>query len=113
MPTKAEEYLHDAEVPVEFEDANEEILVRQAVMGRDAQDWLLSPVGRWVSGAAVQDQREIESKLTTIKPNTPWRRRRITELQQQYQAISLAIGWLSEAVKLGAAAERELHSVNE
>ena len=113
MPTKVEEYLHDAEVPIEFEDEREEILVRQAVQGKDVQDWLLSPVGRWVCGAGAMDQRDIESQLVTIKPNTPWRRRKITELQQQYEAINLAIGWLSEAVKIGAAAERELHEVSE
>ena len=113
MPTKAEQFLNDAEVPVEFEDAREESLVRQAVQGQDAQDWMLTPVGRFVCGAAVQDQREIENTLATIKPNTPWRRRRITELQLQYDSITRGIGWLCEQVNLGAAAERELHEVNE
>lgn len=113
MTTKAEEYLHNAEVPIEFEDAREESLVRQAALGEDALSWLESPVGRFVCGAAVQDQREIEILLPTIRPNTPWRRRRIVDLQQKHEAITLAIGWITEQVTLGAAAKRELHTVNE
>lgn len=107
MATSAARLLHEAEVPVEFEDAREEALIRQAVLGSEAQDFLLSQVGRFVSGAAVQDQNAILEKLTTIKPNTPWRRRSIEALQQEYRAIELAIGWLTEAVKLGSAAHRQ------
>lgn len=113
MTTKAETYLHDAEVPVEFADEREEQLVRQAAHGEDARAWLESPVGRFVCGAAVQDQRDIEAQLATIRPNTPWRRRKITELQQKHDAISLAVGWITEQVALGAAAKRELYLVTE
>ena len=113
MPQKIEQYLQDAEVPLEFEDEREESLVRQAVLGHDIQDWLASPVGRWVAGCAAQDQRDIEEQLTTVKPNTPWRRRRIAELQQKHEAITMAIAWLSEAVKLGATAHRELEVPSE
>lgn len=113
MTTKAEEYLANAEVPIEFASAREEELVRQAAQGQDAREFLLSPIGRFVSGAAVQDQRDIEIKLTAIKPNTPWRRRRITELQQQHDAITRAIGWLCEQVNIGAGAERVLHEPSE
>jgi len=113
MPTKIEEQLHDAEITVEFEDQREETLVRQAVIGQDVHDWLSSDVGRWVIGAALQDQAVIEEKLISIRPNTPWRRRKITELQQQHEAIGLAVGWLSESVKLGMAAVRELKAPDE
>jgi hypothetical protein len=113
MSTKAEEYLANAEVPVEFASEREEILIRQAVQGQDALDFLLSPVGKFVSGAAVQDQRDIEAQLATIKPNTPWRRRRITELQQKHAAITMAVSWLCEQVNIGAGAERVLHEPSE
>ena len=113
MPTKIEQQLHDAEITVEFEDAREETLVRQACMGQDTHDWLSSDVGRWVIGAALQDQVEIEEKLISVKPNTPWRRRKITELQQKHEAIGMAVGWLSESVKLGMAAVRDLNNPDE
>ena len=113
MPSKIEQQLADAEVSVEFEDEREEALVRLAVQGKDVQDWLHSPVGRFVIGAAAQDQAEIESLLPVIRPNTFFRRRKITELQQKHEAIGLAIQWLTEAVKLGLMAERDLQAPNE
>lgn len=113
MPSKLEQQLANAEVSVEFEDEREEALVRQAVQGKDVHDWLHTPAGRFVIGAAVQDQRDIEAKLTSLRPNTFLRRRKITELQQDYAAIGLAIQWLTEAVTLGLMAERELQAPNE
>ena len=103
MPHKLENMLANAEVSVEFEDEREEALIRLAVQGKDVHEFLESTVGRFVIGAARQDQVDIENKLTSLKPNTPWRRRKIVELQQEYEAIGLAIQWLTEAVRIGMA----------
>lgn len=105
---KIEQLLADAEISVEFRDEHEEALVRMAAQGKDVEEWLRSPAGRFVIGAAAQDTRDIESELTTIKPNTPWRRRKIVELQQRHEAIGMAVQWLRDAVVIGASAEREL-----
>lgn len=113
MPSKIEDMLHNAEVPVEFADEREEQLVRIAVQGQDARDFLESSVGRFVVGSAVQDQKEIEERLATINPNTTWRRRKIEELQSEHAAITRAVSWLCEAVQLGLVAERELNQPEE
>lgn len=110
MPHKLENMLANAEVSVEFEDEREEALIRMAVQGKDVHEWLRGAVGKFVIGAARQDQVDIEEKLTSLKPNTPWRRRKIAELQQEYAAIGLAIQWLTEAVRIGMSAERDLEA---
>lgn len=108
MPTKIETELHNAEVDVEFESPREESLLRVAVVGEEAHEFLHTSVGRFVVGAALQDQQDIEEKLATIRPNTPWRRRKIQELQQQHDAISRAITWLTDMIVLGQQSKREL-----
>lgn len=113
MPTKAEIDLQNAEVSVEFESMREELLIKEAVRGRDASDWIHSPLGRFVVGVAVHDQREIEEKLTKINPNTGWRRRKIQELQLEHAAIGRAVSYLTECVDVGLSAERELKQPQE
>lgn len=109
MATELEESISHGEVPVAFEDAREEELIRVAVVGRDAQDFFYSPLGRFVLGTALQDTRDIEQQLTRIKPNTPWRRRKITELQNEHRSIKMAIAWLNDAIRTGDQAETELN----
>ena len=108
MATTAEQMLFDAEVPVYFADEREEQLVRQAAQGQDAEAFMLSNVGRFVCGAAVQDQREIEAALVNIRPWTPWGRRKIRKLQLKHQAIELGISYLCDQVQIGKGAEMVL-----
>lgn len=108
MASKTERELHDAEISVEFEDAREEALVRQAVVGRDVRDWFDTTAGRFVRGAAVQEQRQIEQELVTIPPMGEENIQRIEELRKKHSAIAYAISWLAEAVKIGQESEREL-----
>ncbi|RLA45200.1 MAG: hypothetical protein DRH08_14445 [Deltaproteobacteria bacterium] len=97
--------LHNAEVSVEFQDQHEESLYREAIQGKDVEDFLSSPAGRFVLGAACQDQLEIEEQLTKV---FPWRKRRIAQLQQKHQAITMAVEWLTSAVNIGLTSHREL-----
>ncbi|MCB2130882.1 MAG: hypothetical protein KDE03_17895 [Rhodobacteraceae bacterium] len=113
MASLIEQSLANAEVPLHFENQREEILIRQAVQGRDAQEFMMSPVGKFVAGAAVQEQQMIEAAIIKIKPNTRWRRRRISELQQKHDAITMAVQWLCEQVNIGAEAEKALYEPDE
>ena len=106
---KTEKMLADAEITDEFSDQHERELALVAILGKDVEDWMRGPVGRWVIGTAVQDQRAIEQKLVSINPNNPLRRRRLVELQQRHAAIGLAVEWLRDAVVLGESALRELN----
>jgi len=109
MPSNVVQMLHDAEIPFEFEDQREEGLYREAIQGKDVEDFLNSPAGRFVLGAACQDQQAIEEQLTRVKP---WRKRRITELQCEHRAVTLAIEWLTSAVNIGLSSHRELDDAN-
>jgi hypothetical protein len=113
MPLDIEAQLAEAEVTVEFEDAREEALIRQAVLGKDADDFLHSPVGRFVVGAALQDQAFIEEQLTKVSVLTPFGKRKILKLQQKHEAVGLAISWLTDAIRLGHMAERALEQPTE
>jgi len=112
MGQSIEEQLASAEMSIEFEDAREESLIREAVKGQEAREWLLSPVGRSVIEKAREDQEYLRAKIAQIRPNTPWRRRKIEELQQEYRSIQRAISWLADTVRIGVEAERELMEVD-
>lgn len=106
MPRQVEELLADAEIPVEFEDQREEALYRVAVQGNDVRGFLDSPAGKFVIGAALQDQAEIEHKLATT--SVMFGRKKIQELQLEHRAITLAISWLTDAVRIGLDGERTI-----
>jgi hypothetical protein len=110
MPAELERILQNAEVPVEFESQEEEILIRTAVMGEDAREWMVTnPVGRYVIGAALQDQSDIE---TAIMRTPLWRKRKHHDLRAKHAAIGNAIRWLTEAVQVGMSAESQLEQRN-
>lgn len=108
---KTERLLADAEISTEFDDEYQHELALQAILGKDVEDWMRGPVGRFVLGAAVQDQRAIEQKLVSINPNTFFRRRKLAELQQEHRAIGKALEWLRDAVVIGESAHRELNEL--
>ena len=75
------------------------------MLGEDAKEFLASDVGRYLLGRAEQDAQEAADKLKRI---SPWRRRRITELQNEiYRAESIK-GWVIEMIQAGASAEHAL-----
>lgn len=74
----------------------------EAVLGRDADDFLNTDIGRYLIGRCDQEIDEAQDILSRV---SPWRRRRIQELQNQiYRAKSLK-SWLSELISNGKAAE--------
>lgn len=110
MPSVVEQQLEGAEVQVEFEDEQEEALVRTAVVGRNAEDFIHSDVGRFVIGSAVQDQKEIQAKLARVNPHSIFGRRKIARLQQEHRAVEMAISWLTDCIRVGQEAHRELEN---
>lgn len=113
MPQVIHQMLADAEIPADFLDAREDELIAVAMLGKDVEDFLLSPPGQYVIGSAAQDQRDIEEALTHANPNSMFGRRKIARLQQQHQAITLAITWLTEAVKTGMSSQRDFDQPDE
>ena len=79
-------------------------LLMQGALGADAQDFLDSPLGRLVLTHAREEAREALSSLRTVHP---WRRRRITELQNRVWRAESFEGWLRGAIAVGKQALAE------
>jgi hypothetical protein len=82
-----------------------EVLMAEAVLGRDAQDFVNSDVGRYILGRASQEKAEALEQLSRV---SPWRRNRIRQLQNAvWRADSVAL-WIAELISSGRQAETVL-----
>jgi hypothetical protein len=77
----------------------------EAILGRDAEEFLASELGRYLIGRADQEIEEAQDALAKV---SPWRRNRIRDLQAQIWRAKSVKGWLAELVTNGKAAEAAL-----
>ena len=84
---------------------DEQTLIAEAVLGRDAQEFLASEIGRYLLGRAQIDEREAMESLVSVKW---WRRRRIIELQSRIYRARSVRSWLAEIITDGRNAESSL-----
>lgn len=84
---------------------SEEILFAEAVLGKEAEEFLASQVGRYLVGRAEQEEREALNLLATV---SPWRRNRIRQLQCDVAVARSIKGWLAEMITAGNAAMHQL-----
>ena len=80
-------------------------LFAEADMGRESHEFMASPIGRYLLGCA---QQEHQAAMEALKQTSPWRRRRITDLQNQAWRAENFMGWLRELVIRGRSAEGAL-----
>ena len=91
--------LLDSLTPQEFG------LVAEADLGRQAREFFDSDIGRYLIGCA---QQEHTAAMEALRKTSPWRRRRIAELQNQAWRAENFLGWLRELIVKGRAAEGAL-----
>ena len=91
--------LLDSLTPQEFG------LVAEADLGRQALEFVNSDVGRYLVGCA---QQEHTAAMEALRKTSPWRRRRIAELQNQAWRAESFLGWLRELLVKGRTAEGAL-----
>ena len=85
-------------------------LLAEAMIGRDAEDFIESDIGRYIIGCAEQESHEATEQLKRVYP---WRRRKIQELQNKiYRAESIQ-SWLAELVISGKQALQSLENEND
>ena len=73
-------------------------LVAEAILGKDAEEFLNSDIGRFLVGRAEEEATYAVFLLKTVHP---WRTRRIKELQNKiWRAESFQL-WLAEMVIRG------------
>lgn len=82
-----------------------DLLIAEAMLGQDAQEFLSSELGRYLLGRADQEKEEAIDQLKRI---SPWRKRRITELQNAIWRAESIKEWIVEMIQTGQAAEHAL-----
>lgn len=82
-----------------------ETLLAEAVLGRDAEEFVKSELGRYILGRARRERQEAQEKLNKV---ASWRRRRIQELQNEIWRAEAFEGWLFEIIMDGRNAEKVL-----
>ena len=96
---EAFQQLLDSLTPQEFS------MVAEADLGRQVKEFLQSDIGRYLMGCA---QQEHQAAMEALKRTSPWRRRRITELQNQAWRAESFMSWLRELLIRGRTAEGAL-----
>lgn len=86
-----------------------DLLLAEAVLGRDAEEFFATDIGRFLVGRCDQEIAEAQELLSKV---SPWRRRRIQDLQNQVWRAQSVKGWLAELVTNGKAAEAALEETN-
>lgn len=79
-----------------------DVLLAEAVLGRDAEDFCKSELGQYILGRCEQEIEEAQDQLSRV---SSWRRRRIQQLQNEIWRAQSVKGWLAELVSNGKAAE--------
>lgn len=77
---------------------DDEELMRAAIFGKEAELFLESPMGDFLLNHARAEADIAAHKLKSV---APWRRKRITELQNQIKVAEWFQVWLGEAVAEG------------
>lgn len=80
-------------------------LYAEAMVGRDAEDFIQSDIGQYILGCAEQEAREAIDQLKRVYP---WRRRKITELQNKIWRAESIQSWLAELVIAGKQAIQQI-----
>ena len=73
-------------------------LMATAMLGRDAEDFIGSDVGRYLLGCAEQEKEEALAALSKV---LPWRRKKIQELQNKIWRADSFLQWVSELIITG------------
>lgn len=87
-----------------------DLLFAEAVLGRDAQEFLGTELGRYVLGRAEQEEQEA---LDQLSHTSPWRRNRIQQLQNEVWRARSMRQWLGELIQAGKQAEQQLEEDDE
>jgi hypothetical protein len=82
-----------------------DLLMAEAVLGRDAEEFLNTELGRYILGRCEQEIAEAQDQLSRV---SPWRRRRIQQLQNEVWRAQSMKAWLGELITNGRSAEASL-----
>lgn len=87
-----------------------DVLLAEAVLGRDAEEFCKSELGRYILGRCEQEIAEAQDQLSRV---SSWRRRRIQQLQNDIWRAKSMKGWLVELIQNGRSAEASLEEIDQ
>lgn len=88
----------------------ERSLYAEAILGKDAVDFLNSDLGRVIRGYAIQNIDEVKEALLT----TPvWRKRKIQQLQFKAAVAAQFMQFIQEAISRGEMAVQSLNQLRD
>lgn len=91
-------------------DPADQVLLAEAVLGKDAEEFLKSDIGRYMVGRAEQEESEALDALAEV---SFWRWRRVMQLQNRVWRARALKGWLEELVVIGRQAMQTLEAAEE
>ena len=86
-------------------DLSTQTMYAEAILGKDAEEFLNTDLGRYMMARAEEEEREALEALATV---WPWRRRRISDLQARLWRARSFKGWLAEMITSGRQALQQL-----
>ncbi len=78
-----------------MEDNDRRALIESAVLGKESEEFLTSAIGQYLISRV---ENEIESARQSLESVSPWRRRRISDLQARIWRAQSFKGWLAELI---------------
>lgn len=82
--------------------SDHDTLIAEAMLGKDAEEFLNSDVGRYLLARAKEEIEQAQDELSSV---SPWRRNRIKQLQSQVWRARSVKQWLAELITAGRQAE--------
>jgi hypothetical protein len=73
-------------------------VVESAVLGKEAEDFLTSRIGQYL---ITRVDSEIEEARLALETTSPWRRRRIQDLQARIWRAQSFKGWMADIITDG------------
>ena len=86
-------------------DPEQRVAFAEVALGKDAEEFFQSELGRYLIGCAQQEYSEASAKLKTV---AWWRPHKITELQNQMWRAEQFMVWLRDLIIKGRAADMTL-----
>lgn len=86
-------------------DLSTQTLIAEAILGKDAEEFLNTDLGRFMLARADAEEREALEALASV---SPWRRRRIAQLQTQLWRARSFREWLTDLITTGRQALEQM-----
>lgn len=91
-------------------DVETRTLYAEAILGKDAEEFLNGDLGRYMLARAEEEEREAIEALATV---WSWRRKRIADLQAKMWRARSFKGWLVEMITAGHQAVQQLENLQD